>query len=265
MKIADIHAHIFPHKLAEKASASIGDFYGMHSKNTASLETLMQLEAEAGIERFAVSSSATTANQVSHINDFIAESCMAHPGLVGLGTLFPGMEDWEEELDRMQDLGIRGVKIHSDFQHVPLDAPEAVEMYRAVARRGMPVLFHMGDDRFDYSAPERLTNLIRKVPDLIAIAAHFGGWRAWDRSFAHPQSETVFYDTSSSLMYLSKERALEFLDKFGADRFLFGTDFPMWTPAEELRRFLDLGLDETTRDRILYGNFERLFGPVSRP
>ena len=29
MKIADIHAHIFPEKLAEKASHSIGSFYGV--------------------------------------------------------------------------------------------------------------------------------------------------------------------------------------------------------------------------------------------
>lgn len=260
MKIADIHAHIFPQKLAEKASASIGDFYGMHTRHTASLENLLRLEAEAGISRCAVSSSATSAGQAAHINDFIAESCQVHPGLVGLGALYPAMDGWEAELERMSALGIRGVKIHSDFQKIPLDAPEAVDMYRAVAKKGLPVLFHMGDDRYDYSAPERLTNLIRQVPDLIAIAAHFGGWRAWDRSFAHIQPENVFYDTSSSLMYLGRDRALEFLDKMGAERFLFGTDFPMWTPAEELERFLALCLEEHVRNQILYGNFERLFG-----
>lgn len=132
-------------------------------------------------------------------------------------------------------------------------------MYKAIAKAGLPVLFHMGDARYDYSAPERLENLIRQVPDLVAIAAHFGGWQAWDRSYAHVLPENVFYDTSSSLMFLGKDRGLDFLDKMGAHRFLFGTDFPMWTPKTELDRFLDLGLDETTQNRILYGNFERLF------
>ena len=60
-------------------------------------------------------------------------------------------------------------------------------------------------------------------------------------------------------MFLGRERALDFLDKLGAQRFLFGTDFPMWTPAEELQRFLDLGLEETLQSKILYGNFARLF------
>ena len=94
----------------------------------------------------------------------------------------------------------------------------------------------------------------------MAIAAHFGGWESWERSYAHVQPENVFYDTSSSLQFLGKERALDYLDKLGAHRFLFGTDFPMWTPQEELQRFLDLGLDTSAQEAILHGNFERLFG-----
>ena len=259
MRIADIHAHIFPHKLAAKASASIGGFYGTHAGHLASVETLLPLEAEAGITHCAVSSSATSPHQVQHINDFIASEVQAHSNLIGLGTLFPTMEGWEAEVERMVALGLRGVKIHPDFQHIPLDLPEAVPMYRAVAKAGLPVLFHMGDARYDYSSPQRLTNLIRQVPDLIAIAAHFGGWQAWDKSYDHVQPENVFYDTSSSLMFLGKERALDFLDKLDAQRFLFGTDFPMWTPAEELQRFLDLGLEEDLQAQILFGNFKRLF------
>ena len=259
MRIADIHAHIFPEKLAAKASASIGSFYGASSNHVASLEILLEQEALAGIGYAAVSSSATSPEQTAHINDFISRCAQNRPHLVPLGSLFPGMDGWEAELERMQALGIRGIKIHPDFQRVNIDEPKAVEMYRAIARAGLPVLFHMGDARFDYSSPERLTNLIRQVPDLVAIAAHFGGWQSWDRAYAHIQPENVFYDTSSSLMFLGKDRALDFLEKMGPHRFLFGSYFPMWTPKAELERFLELGLDEDIRDRILFGNFETLF------
>lgn len=259
MMIADSHAHIFPHKIAEKASLSIGDFYNTESNHTATLETLIAQEAEAGISVFAISSSATVAAQVGHINDFIAQCIQTHPHVVGLGALFPTMDGWEAELERMVASGIRGVKIHPDFQKIPIDEPKAVPMYRAIAKAGLPVLFHTGDYRYDYSAPQRLENLIRQVPDLVAIAAHFGGWQSWDRSYDHILPENVFYDTSSSLMFISQERALAFLDKIGPHRFLFGSDFPMWTPRTELDRFLSLGLDEASRDQILYGNFARLF------
>jgi len=259
MNIADVHAHVFPSKIAGKAAASIGGFYDLRAHHAADYMGLVEAEAEARIGWCAISSSATTPEQASHINSFIAETCALDPHVVGLGALFPTMPDWEAELEHIRELGLKGIKIHSDFQKVPLDEPAALDMYRAIARAGLPVLFHMGDDRFDYSAPERLTNLIRQVPDLVAIAAHFGGWRAWERSYNHVQPENVFYDTSSSLAFLGKERALEFLDHFGAHRFLFGTDFPMWTPKEELAYFLDLDLDSRTQSQILFGNFEKLF------
>ena len=259
MRIADIHAHIFPERLAAKASASIGSFYGASTSHVASLEVLLEQEALAGIGYTAVSSSATSPEQAAHINDFVAGCARERPNLVPLGSLFPGMDGWEAELERMQALGIRGIKIHPDFQRVNIDEPKAVDMYRAIAQAGLPVLFHMGDARYDYSSPERLCNLIRQVPDLVAIAAHFGGWQSWERSYAHVLPENVYYDTSSSLMYLGKERALDFLDKMNPKRFLFGSDFPMWTPGTELERFLELGLDGGVRDRILFGNFETLF------
>lgn len=260
MKIADIHVHIFPHKLAEKASASIGSFYGTHTAHLASVETLLPLEQAAGIDCCAVSSSATSPHQVQHINDFIAAEVRVHPNLIGLGTLFPAMEGWEAELERIAALGLKGLKIHPDFQHTPIDLPEAIPMYRAVAKAGLPVLFHMGDAHLDYSSPQRLTNLIRQVPDLVAIAAHFGGWQCWEKSYAHVQPENVYYDTSSSLRFLGRDRALEYLDRLGAHRFLYGTDFPMWTPAEELQRFRDLGLPPDLENQILFQNFAKLFG-----
>jgi len=259
MRIADIHAHIFPDAIAEKASDAIGVFYDKGSNHTANLSVLQEQEALAGIEAFVVSSSATSPAQVDHINSFISSCVKDIPGVIPFGTLFPTMENWQPVLEQLPELGIKGIKIHPDFQKIHIDDPSAVEMYKAIAKSGFPVLFHTGDPRYDYSAPERLTNLIRQVPDLIAIAAHFGGWGTWERIQPDSLPENVYYDTSSSLMYMQKEQALDLIDRIGPNRFLFGTDFPMWTPKEEVARFLDLGLDDATNELILYKNFEQLF------
>jgi len=260
MKVADVHAHIFPDKLAEKAAVSIGDFYGCPMYMPASVDNLAAEERKAGISRCVVSNSAVTPKQVHNINTFISGACAQHPEFIGFGSIFPGMEGWEAELDRMQALGLRGLKIHPDFQKLPIDEPGAVEMYRSVAKRGMIVLFHMGDNRYDYSSPERLTNLIRQVPDLRVIAAHFGGWNSWENSLRHPQPENVLYDTSSTTPLIPRELVCRMFDAFGPERFLFGTDFPMWEPKEMLRQLLGFGLGEDTLARILYGNFMELFG-----
>ena len=224
------------------------------------MERLAAEEQKAGVSRYVISSSAVTPKQVRPIVEFLAEARKGHPGCIAFGSIYPGMEGFEEVLDEMQTLGLRGIKIHPDFQKLPIDDPAGIATYRAIARRGLPVLMHMGDNRYDFSSPERLTNLIRQVPDLIVIAAHFGGWNAWDRSLAHPQPENVFYDTSSTTPMLSHAVVMRLFDALGPERCQFGTDFPMWSPEEMVQQFLTFDLGDSLRERIFYGNFMRLFG-----
>ena len=98
------------------------------------------------------------------------------------------------------------------------------------------------------------------MPELRAVAAHFGGWRSWPRSLAHLQPESVLYDTSSTLGMIDRDMVLRFIDAISPDRLIFGTDFPMWSPKEELNRFFSLGLSESDQQKILYGNFMKLLG-----
>ena len=260
MKIADVHAHVFPEKLAVKAAGSIGEFYGTEMYCAASMEKLLEEEKKAGVGRVVISSSAVVPKQVHSILTFMAEARKGHPECIAFGSIYPGMDGFEEALDQVQALGLRGLKIHPDFQKLPIDDPSGIETYRAIARRGLPVLMHMGDNRYDFSSPERLTNLLRQVPDLIVIAAHFGGWNAWGRSLAHPQPENVFYDTSSTTPMIPHDMVMRLFDALGPERFLFGTDFPMWSPEEMVRQFLTYDLGPALQERILYGNFMRLFG-----
>ena len=120
MKIADIHAHIFPEKLAEKASHSIGSFYGVSIEREADMPRLCAEDKLAGITRCVVSNSATNASQVQNANTFLAEAVRGHDGYLAFGTIYPGMDGFEEELDRMLELGLRGIKIHPDFQKLAI-------------------------------------------------------------------------------------------------------------------------------------------------
>ena len=97
-------------------------------------------------------------------------------------------------------------------------------------------------------------------PKLTIIGAHFGGYSEWEEAYRMPRLENVYYDTSSSLFMLEPAMAVRFIDHFGADRYFFGSDFPMWNPKKELDRFLALGLDEETNNMILHDNFAKVFG-----
>ena len=93
MDIIDFHAHIYPDKIAEKASHSVGEFYSIPMNKIGSVDTLLKSGGEAGVGMFVVQSVATVSRQVQSINDFIHAACQEHPDrLIGFGTIHPGLE-----------------------------------------------------------------------------------------------------------------------------------------------------------------------------
>ena len=259
--IADAHAHIFPDKIAGKASGAIGEFYEIQMSHVGKIDELLDSGGAIGVSKYLVCSTATRPDQATAINNFIAASCAARPGLFyGFGTLHPEQEGRERELLRIRSLGLRGIKFHPDFQQFDIDDPDMLPCYRLAAELGLPILFHTGDDRYDHSAPSRLANVLERVPGLTAIAAHLGGYKRWDEALSALAPGSVWTDTSSSMSMMPRERALELIEHFGTDRVLFGADFPMWDHTNELQVFLSLGFDRGTNQRILHDNFCTLMG-----
>lgn len=258
-RAADAHAHIYPEKIAEKATASVGDFYALKMDNVGLPSVLAEQGGGAGIDRFAVCSVATKVEQVRSINRFIEGACREYPQFVGLAAWHPDIEDVEGELDDIEGRGLRGIKLHPDFQEFRIDDPKMLPFYWAAHRRGLPILFHTGDKRKDFSSPRRLARLLDKLPELTCIAAHLGGYTEWEAARECLKVPNVYVDTSSSLAFISKEEALESIAHFGTDRVMFGTDFPMWRAKDELERFFGLGLTAEENRAILYDNFARLF------
>ena len=258
-RIIDAHCHIYPQKIAAKAVTAIGTFYGIHMSEDGTADSLVQEGSKIGVERYVVHSTATTVHQVRSINEYIYGEMQSHPEFIGFMTLHNEMtdEDIEAEVDLAISRGMKGVKLHPDFQKFNID--DAENLYRVTAGR-LPVLLHMGDRRYDFSSPERLRRMAEKYPEQIFIGAHFGGYSVWDKVGCLKDLPNVYFDTSSSLFALDKDRAADLIHEFGHERYFFGTDFPMWRPDEERRRFLALPLTEEEREDILYNNAAKLLG-----
>lgn len=255
--IIDIHAHIFPGKIAEKAVSSIGRYYGVEMSRKGTVEDLLESGGRINVRKYVVHSSATVVEQVRPINDFIAEMQSAHPELIGFATLHPGLGNVSAEVDRIIGLGLKGIKLHPEFQHFSIDDDDMMPIYEAVEGR-LPVLMHMGDENVDSSSPARLSRVLTRFPRLVVIAAHFGGYRMWDLSCKYLIGRNVYMDTSSTLAFISTDHAADMIRKHGADKMLFGSDYPMWDHRGELERFMALDLTEEERKAILYGNAENL-------
>jgi predicted TIM-barrel fold metal-dependent hydrolase len=258
--VIDFHAHIYPDKIAAKAVENIGAFYTLPMQGDGTVKGLLESAGKGkagkgGIDRFVVFSAAAVPGQVASINNYIASVCAEHPELTGFGTLHPGQEDPEAEIGRFAGLGLKGVKFHHDMQRINIDDREMMDIY-ALLEGKFPVVFHAGDYRYGYSHPSRLAKVLDSFPKLTAVAAHFGGWSVFDLALEYFQQRFCYFDISSSLPFLGKKRARELIRAYGAERFLFGSDYPMWNPARCLEEFLELDLSETERDLILHRNAE---------
>lgn len=255
-KIIDMHAHIFPDKIAARAVESIGNYYNIPMTGPGTVDGLLKCGGRIGVSRYVVHSSATNVEQVTTINDYVAGVASAHSELTGFGTLHPGLADIGSETDRVIRLGLKGIKLHPEFQGFNIDDEDMFPVYKALEGR-MPVLIHMGDENRDSSSPVRLARILDMFPDLVVIAAHFGGYAMWDESSEYLIGRNLYMDTSSALAFLKPEKAVCMIRQHGVHKMFFGTDYPMWDHEEELERFLRLDLTEEERIAVLSGNAER--------
>ncbi|MBR6669196.1 MAG: amidohydrolase family protein, partial [Ruminococcus sp.] len=223
--------------------------------NCGSSEELIKSGNKIGTSLYLVCSVATTPHQVSNINEFIAQECSKYNCFFGLGAAHPLSENIQDDIEQIKSLGLRGVKLHPDFQAFNADSPEAFKIYEII-EGSLPLLIHCGDERYEYSHPERIANIAKNFPKLKLIASHLGGYQLWDEAQSCLRGfENVRIDLCSSLAFMSPETALERIRGFGAENCFFGTDFPMWSHDTELERLMALGLSNEELKGILAGNF----------
>ena len=259
-EIIDSHCHIYPEKIVDKAVHGTDTFYGVHSHCKGTVENLLAVGKEAGIDRFIVQSVATTPKQVKSINSFIAQEVSIHKELVGLGTLHQDSDCMEEDVLFIKELGLQGVKLHPDIQNFKIDEERYSHMFELCQKYKLPILMHTGDYRYDNSNPNRLKNILTRFPDLTIIGAHFGGWSIYEQASRELAGyNNLYVDCSSAFYYLDDKTIVEIINRYGVDRVFFGTDYPMWTPSVEIDRLLSLGLDETSLRKIFAENVKKLF------
>lgn len=259
MKIIDAHTHIYPDKIAVKASSSIGSFYDVPVCYDGTTATLLEVGDAAGVDKFVVHSVATVPKQVTSINKFVASQVEEHPDrFIGFATMHPGCENIPELVDEAVALGLHGIKLHPDFQEFNVDSPEAMKIYESAEGR-LPVLVHAGDFRTQYSKAFRIVNVMKAFPKLDVIAAHMGGWSEWGDDAEALAACGVYVDTSSTLQMcddLPKIRRL--MDLFGAEHIFFGSDYPMWDAADERRIIETMFASDDEREKIYHLSFEAL-------
>jgi hypothetical protein len=271
MEIIDFHTHFFPDALAQRAVAQVlASSPGAAAWTDGTLSGLRRTMAASRVSHSVMLPVATKASQVATINRFAASLHAAD--IIPFGALHPRMQDRDREIAFMKANGIRGIKLHPEFQDFYMDDPAVFPLYEAAAAAGLIVVFHTGVDpgpfSNDHSLPHRLATVHRTFPSLAIVASHMGGHQVWDEVEKHLAGLPLWFETSTAPENFSAGAFVRLCRAHGTERILFGSDSPWYDQARAREWVAASGLDEKELAQVFSENARRLLGtapPFLRP
>lgn len=261
----DFHTHCFPDSLAVKALGRLSRTSGGLTPYTdGTVAGLRRRMVEDGVDAAVVLNIATNPHQQTKVNDF---AIAIHNGkdIFAFGSVYPGSPQAFSELERIREAGLKGVKLHPDYQGFAVDDPRWKPLYRKIGELGLITVFHAGVD-YGFPPPYGCTPKALATAldwfDSPVVAAHWGGLQCGLEVLEHLCGRDVYFDTSFGYGSMPRYVAQEIVQRHGAQRLLFGTDSP-WHTAVMERRLLDtLTLSDVDRESIYGGNAKHLLGIV---
>ncbi len=255
-RVVDVHAHAFDEKIAVKATQNLEKYYGIDAVSDGRLTHLIESARNNNIDKLVLCATATKPTQVQMINNYVSGLVGEH--LIGLGTLHPDFEDIDGEIQRIIDLGLLGLKFHPIFQGFKIDEDKAMRMFECIGSK-LPVLIHLGDKTNDGASPVRLMRVMETFPQITFIGAHLGGYSEWEQAKEHLIGKNLYLDTSSSTRFMKPKEAKEIIRAHGAEKILFGTDYPLSNHRYEMNVLKKLKLTEEEYEMIYWKNAYKLF------
>ena len=188
-----------------------------------------------------------------------------HDDVVSFGSVHPDADDAIDELYRIKEAGLKGIKLHPDYQNFFVDDDRMFRIYETVNKLGLLLTFHAGVDIGVpdpvHCTPQRLKNILPMFDNTNIIAAHFGGYLLWDEVEEILVGEKNLYiDTSFCHTRMPPLWAKRIIEKHGADKILLGSDLPWSAPDKEMEFIKSLGLSDDVLADIFGNNAARLLG-----
>ncbi len=260
--VIDFHVHLFPDKLAERAMSELTARANVvaHSNGTVA-DTRASMKND-GVDISVIQNIATNAHQMHNVNLFAIE-LDKEPDFVSFGSVHHE-GDWQYELDMLSDSGIKGIKLHPDYQKFYINDPKMQPIYEGILKRNFVLMFHAGLD-IGYPdpihcTPQRAAETLGLFRGEKVVFAHSGGFDMWEDVKKYLISEDIYIDTSMTNGYLEKDKHEELYRAHNENKILFATDFPWSGFKEEIAAIRALNMSEEWKEKVLHKNAERLLG-----
>jgi predicted TIM-barrel fold metal-dependent hydrolase len=255
--IIDGHCHVWPDAIAKRALAV--PQAELRRFGDGKVSTLLRTMDAANIDRAVCLAVANTPDRVEAANRFAASLDPAR--LIGFGSIHPAL-GIDENLESLRRHGLLGVKVHPLFQGYSLDDARLLALLEQMQGEFI-VVAHVGKggEGAERCTPQMLHDLARALPGLELVACHFGGYQLLDEAEATVIGlPNIYVDTSwpPGIGSVDAFRVRALIERHGAERVLFASDWPMADPGADIAAIRALGLAQHHTEAILGGNLERL-------
>ncbi|NLZ45909.1 MAG: amidohydrolase family protein [Clostridiales bacterium] len=263
MKI-DFHVHSFNDKVAEKAISKLESLIHYPALTRGTMSETKKAYREYGVEKFVLLPIATKPSQQRIINDWAFKQ--SDDQVIAFGSIHPEAEDLFEELERIKAMGMRGIKLHPDYQDFEIDEERMYPIYRKCAELNLIVVFHAGYDCLSpdhyHATTEMSARAHKAVPELTMVLAHLGSNFQWGQVYEELAGleGNIYFDISYVANHIDEKLCYEIIKKHGADRILFASDFPWTSPIATADFIESMPLTHEEKELIFHGNAERLLG-----
>lgn len=243
--IVDVHTHaILPEHWGDEYTKHWQPAYGKPYPRISPAEYDAAMR-EGGVDVALVFGLAASRAGVHTPNRYIAQFCAeTTTPTVPFTSLDPLDQDWREQLEEACELGFRGVKLYPVLALFDPLSDEFDDFYRFATKQGLVLLWHMGttpspQGRLSLSQPLVVEEVARRHPDLKQIMAHMGHPWQRDANVVLRKHANVYADVSASWFRpMDGFMALVHAQEWGVThKLLFGSDFPLWRPADAIRDF----------------------------
>ena len=173
-------------------------------------------------------------------------------------------ENYKEILKEIKNLGLKGIKLHPDYQDMYFDDIRYEHIVDTASELGLITVVHAGADpkcpKDVHCTPKMARKLLDDVKPEKLVLAHMGGNEMWDEVEKYLVGQNVYFDTGVILDRMPEEQFLRMVHMHGADRILFGTDSPWADQKKFVTLFDQMPLTEEEKMAVFSGNAKKLLG-----
>jgi predicted TIM-barrel fold metal-dependent hydrolase len=277
--LIDFHTHVFSPQIKKNRSKYIDSDPGfaiLYSNPDAKLATadeLIESMDKEGIDISVIANLGWTTHEFCvETNQYILEAIARYPDrLIGFCTVqHQSPEAAIAEIERCAEGGIRGVgELRPDMQLLDFTDEQVMEPFVEIMTKHKLILLTHASEPVGHNypgkggiTPDILYHFITNFPDLTVVCAHWGGGLPFYALMPEVKQaiKNVFFDTAASPFLYSPQIYSQVVQLVGADKILFGSDYPLLAQSRLLKEIRSLDLSEETKNLILSGNARRLLG-----